>query len=43
MALIDDTFLRMVDDLMPCQIVCIKNLATTAGNAGNEQASVLSQ
>ena len=43
MALIDDTFLRMVDDLMPCPIVCIKNVATTDGKAGNAQAPVLSQ
>jgi hypothetical protein len=43
MALIDDTFLRIVDDLMPCPIVSIKNLATVVGKAGNAQESDLSQ
>ena len=43
MALIDDTFLRTVDDLMPCPIVCIKNVATVVGRAGYAEAPVLSQ
>jgi len=42
-ALMDETFLRMVDDLMPWGTVCIRNSATVLGSAGKGQAPVLSQ
>jgi hypothetical protein len=39
----DETFLRMVDDLMPWGTVCIKNFATVFGAAGKAHSRVLSQ
>ena len=43
MALMDETFLRMVDDLMLWETVCIKNSATALGCAGKGLSPVLSQ
>jgi hypothetical protein len=39
----DETFLRMVDDLMPWETVCIKNSATVLGIAGKAHSPVLLQ
>ena len=43
MALMDETFLRMVDDFMPWRTVCFKKSATALGCAGKGQSPVLSQ
>jgi hypothetical protein len=43
MALMDETFRRMVDDLIPWGTVCIKNAATVSGFAGNAQTPFFSQ
>ena len=39
----DETFLRMVEDLTPSGTVCIKNSATVLGDAGKAQSPFLSQ
>ena len=43
MALMDETFLRTVDDLMPRLNACIKNLETELGSAGKAHFPDLAQ
>jgi hypothetical protein len=43
MALMDEIFRRMVDDLIPWGTVCIKNSATVLGAAGKAQTPFFSQ
>ena len=43
MALIDETFLRMVEDLMPLSMVCIRKSETVLGSAGRAHLAALSQ